>query len=133
MKYLIPIYSQTNGIISQTPRNGQKKEIIGHLIDSATINMQRFVRCTFEENFKLTYQQVEWVEAQKYQLADVNDLLQLWRLLNKQIILVLENYPPERLSAQCDNDKTMVSLHSVEWLAKDYVAHMKHHLKQVIN
>ena len=41
-----------------------KKEIIGHLIDSAMINLQRFVRCTYEENFKLTYEQVEWVEAQ---------------------------------------------------------------------
>jgi hypothetical protein len=108
-----------------------KKEIIGHLIDSAQINLQRFVRCTYEENFKLIYEQVEWVRAQHYQETDVNELLLLWRLLNLQIIRVLKNYPAARLQAQCDNVKTAVSLHTVEWLAQDYVEHLKHHLKQV--
>ncbi|HEY4322559.1 MAG TPA: DinB family protein [Mucilaginibacter sp.] len=114
-----------------SPEKWSKKQIIGHLIDSAMINLQRFVRCTFEENFKLTYEQVEWVEAQRYQHADVKELLALWQLLNKQIFRVLKNYPPERLQANCDNSKTMISLHSVEWLAQDYVDHMKHHLKQI--
>jgi hypothetical protein len=108
-----------------------KKEIIGHLIDSAQINLQRFVRCTYEENFKLIYEQVEWVKAQHYQDADISELLDLWRLLNFQIIRVLKNYPANRLSAQCDNSKNTISQHTVEWLAHDYVAHLKHHIKQV--
>src|SRR5664279_1795855 len=82
-----------------------KKEIIGHLIDSAQINLQRFVRCTYEENFKLTYEQIEWVQAQHYQQADINELLALWRSLNLQIIRVWENYPAGRLQARCDNSK----------------------------
>ena len=109
-----------------------KKQIVGHLIDSAQINLQRFVRCTYEENFKLTYEQVEWVDAQHYQAANVNELLGLWKLLNLQIVRVLANYPAERLQVQCDSSKTITSLHSVEWLAADYVVHMRHHLKQVI-
>src|ERR1700748_332617 len=62
-----------------------KKEVIGHLIDSAQINLQRFVRCTYSENFKLVYDQVEWVEAQHYQEADIDELLILWKALNMQI------------------------------------------------
>ena len=112
------------------PRKWSKKQIIGHLIDSAQVNLQRFVRCTYEENFKLTYEQVEWVDAQHYQDAGIKELLGLWNLLNLQIIRVLENYPAGRLQAQCDNSKTEPSLHTVEWLAADYVAHMQHHLKQ---
>jgi hypothetical protein len=108
-----------------------KKEIIGHLIDSAQINLQRFVRCTYSENFKLTYDQVEWVEAQHYQESDINELLMLWKALNMQIIRVLKNYPTNRLQTQCDNSKTEPSLHTVEWLAQDYTDHLKHHLKQV--
>ncbi len=108
-----------------------KKEIVGHLIDSAIINLQRFVRCTFEENFKLIYEQVEWVEAQQYQQADIKELLILWRSLNQQIIRVLKNYPANRLQAQCDNSKTSINLHTVEWLAADYADHLKHHLKQI--
>lgn len=114
------------------PEKWSKKEIIGHLIDSAIINLQRFVRCTFEENFKLIYEQVEWVEAQHYQQADIKDLLTLWRSLNMQIIRVLKNYPANRLQVQCDNSKTSIALHTVTWLAGDYTDHLKHHLKQII-
>lgn len=113
------------------PGKWAKKEIIGHLIDSAMINLQRFVRCTYEENFKLIYEQVEWVEAQQYQQADIKELLALWRSLNKQIIRVLKNYPANRLQITCDNGKTTISLHSVQWLAQDYLDHMKHHLKLI--
>ncbi|MDP9081499.1 MAG: DinB family protein [Bacteroidota bacterium] len=120
-------------VVKPGPDKWSKKQIIGHLIDSAQINLQRFVRCTYEENFKLTYEQVEWIEAQHYQQADVNELLGLWKLLNLQISRVLANYPPERLQAKCDNSKTTPSLHTIEWLAADYVEHMRHHLKQIIN
>src|ERR1700755_2299488 len=110
------------------PAKWSKKEIIGHLIDSAQINLQRFVRCTYEENFKLIYEQDEWVAAADYQIADIKELLDLWILLNRQIIRVLSNYPPDRLGVMCDNDKNETHLHTVEWLAADYVRHMAHHL-----
>ncbi|WP_431200738.1 DinB family protein [Mucilaginibacter sp. P25] len=109
-----------------------KKEVVGHLIDSAQINLQRFVRCTYEENFRLTYQQVEWVAAARYQDADINELIELWALLNLQIVRVLENYPADRWSARCDNSKTEPKLQTVEWLAADYVDHMLHHLKNIL-
>lgn len=116
-----------------SPEKWSGKEIIGHLIDSAQVNLQRFVRCTYQENFKLVYDQVEWVQAQHYQQAQLDELLSLWRLLNRQIIRVLENYPVDRLQAQCDNSKTEQSLHTVEFLAQDYVEHLEHHLNQIIN
>jgi len=113
------------------PDKWSSKEIIGHLIDSASINLQRFVRCTYEENFKLTYDQVEWVQAQLYQETEIDELLSLWKLLNLQIIRVLKGYPVDRLGAKCDNSKTETSLHTIEWLAQDYTDHLKHHLKQI--
>src|SRR5471030_3547064 len=85
------IFSDTipiNWTYKSAPDKWSKKEIIGHLIDSAQINLQRFVRCTYEENFKLTYEQVEWVQAQRYREADINKLLDLWQLLNQQIARV---------------------------------------------
>ncbi|QEM10099.1 DinB family protein [Mucilaginibacter rubeus] len=115
-----------------SPAKWSKKEVIGHLIDSAQINLQRFVRCTYEENFRLTYEQVEWVAAAHYQDADINELIELWALLNLQIIRVLNNYPPDRLNARCDNSKQEPNLQTVEWLAADYVDHMLHHLKDIL-
>ncbi|GAA4102505.1 DinB family protein [Mucilaginibacter panaciglaebae] len=110
-----------------------RKEIMGHLIDSAQINLQRFVRCTYQDGFKLVYDQVEWVQVQHYCDEDINEILELWRLLNFQIIRVWKNYPQDRLTMQCDNGKTEVSLHTVHWLATDYVEHMKGHLAKVID
>jgi len=108
-----------------------KKEIIGHLIDSAQVNLQRFIRCTYEENFKLVYAQDEWVAAAHYQDADIKEILDLWILLNRQIIRVLNNYPDIRVNTSCDTGKNEIRLHSVEWLAADYVVHLKHHLAQI--
>jgi hypothetical protein len=116
-----------------SPEKWSNKEIIGHLCDSAMINLQRFVRCTYEENFKLTYEQDEWVKAQHYQEMDVKDLLRLWRLLNLQITRVLDNYPSDRLGVKCDNSKKDTGLHTVEWLAQDYLDHLKHHICQIGN
>lgn len=113
------------------PGKWSNKEIIGHLCDSAMINLQRFVRCTYEENFKLVYEQDEWVATQRYQEMDIENLLELWRLINFQIMRVLEAYPSDRLQSQCDTKKKEVGLHTVEWLAQDYVVHLQHHLDQI--
>lgn len=113
------------------PSKWSKKEVIGHLIDSALNNLQRFVRCTYEENFKLVYQQEEWVLAQHYQDADIDELFALWRSLNFQIANVLNLYPADRLQVKCDNSKEAPGYHTVEWLARDYVVHLKHHLAQI--
>ncbi|RFZ94275.1 DinB family protein [Mucilaginibacter conchicola] len=107
------------------------KDIIGHLIDSGHINLQRFIRCTYEENFKLIYFQDEWVTAQHYKTADIEELLKLWELLNRQIIRVLKNSPPGRALVKCDNGRYETSLHTIEFIATDYVEHMKHHLNQI--
>jgi hypothetical protein len=101
------------------------KEILGHLTDSAYNNLQRFVRCTYESGFTLTYDQNKWVAAQKYRDADINELLNLWLLINKQIVTILNNYPVDRWRAICND-------HTVEFLADDYIEHMRHHLDQII-
>jgi hypothetical protein len=113
------------------PGKWSNKEIIGHLTDSAMMNLQRFVRCTYEENFKLVYEQDEWVAAQHYQEMKIDDLLKLWQLLNFQITRVLSNYPADRWQSRCDNSKKDTELHTVEWLANDYVSHLQHHLDQI--
>src|ERR1700712_4110291 len=112
------------GLINWThkpaPDKWTKKEIIGHLIDSAQINLQRFVRSTYMENFKLTYDQVQWVDAQQYVKADISELLDLWRLLNRQIIRVLQNYPTDRLQVHSDTGNTTTCFETVEHRAQDY-------------
>lgn len=107
------------------------KESIGHLCNSAKINLQRFVRCTYEQSFKLTFQKDEWVVAPHYQDIVIDELLQLWRSPNLQIIVVLKNYPAARLLAKCDHSKKETMLHTAAWLALDRLEHLRHHLDQI--
>jgi hypothetical protein len=130
------IYSIPNSLDwahKSSPDKWSAKEIIGHLTDSAHINLQRFIRCTYEENFKLIYFQDEWVAAQHYQEADTTELLLLWRLVNKQIVRVLDNYPADRWQATCDSNRGEPVYHTVEFLANDYTRHLQHHLNQIIS
>lgn len=100
------------------------KEVLGHLIDSAYINLQRFVRCTYESDFTLTYAQDDWVAAQCYRDANIDELLILWKLVNKQIVTTLNNYRSDNWQAICNS-------HTAEFLANDYVDHIRHHLAQI--
>ena len=117
--------SQINWAQSPVAEKWAAIEILGHLTDSALVNLHRFVRCTYESDFTLSYAQDEWVTAQQYKDASVTDLLTLWQLLNHQIVTVLNTYPTNRRQAKCNGE-------TVEFLAADYVDHMRHHLDQII-
>ena len=112
------------------PHKWSKKEVVGHLIDSAQNNLRRFICGQYEATPPhIVYQQDFWVVANDYQSMDRRDMLLFWRLLNLRICAVLENMPSENYTKQCNTG----SLRTLEWLASDYVKHLKHHLNQIIS
>ena len=113
------------------PERWSPKEVIGHLTDSALINLERLIRCTYQSGFKLVYDQQQWVKVQQYQQADLSDLLSVWIALNNKISTVLMDYPVHALQNTCDIGKPEIDLRSAEWLAGDYLAHLQHHLRQI--
>lgn len=115
-----------------SPSIWSKKQILGHLIDSALTNLRRFVMTQYIEEEKIVYHQDEWVVFQQYQEADINDLIALWRQLNQQICRVIDHIPDEKRDRVCDTGKTDTNLQSLDFLIVDYVVHLKHHLKQII-
>jgi hypothetical protein len=119
---------------SQRPAPGKwsKKEELGHLIDSAQNNLRRFIVCRYENNPRIVYRQEEWVAASGYHEFASEDLIQLWALLNKQICSVLESFPEELKSKTCDTGHEKTELKTIEWLAEDYLPHMKHHLHHLL-
>ena len=111
------------------PNKWSKKEVIGHLIDSAQNNLRRFICGQYESTpAKIVYQQDEWVRLNRYQFQPGTDVIQLWVLLNNQIAAVLSTMPKENYIKQSETNQ----LRTLEWLAIDYVKHLKHHLNQVI-
>ena len=111
------------------PVKWSRKEILGHLIDSAQTNIRRFITAQYEDNPRVTYQQDIWVKAANYQNYNTSDLLLLWQLINKHICMVLSNIPAsaeERLSQTAEP-------HSIKWLAQDYNKHLLHHLHHLLD
>lgn len=106
-----------------------KKEIIGHLIDSATHNHQRFVRAQFELNPEIVYDQNKWNEFNYYQEIDGIQLINFWTLYNQQLIELIQRIPSGNYARQVRIGERLVTL---EFIIVDYVAHLEHHLKQVI-
>jgi hypothetical protein len=112
-----------------SPGKWSKKEILGHLVDSAQNNIRRFIVAQYEEKPKITYNQDKWVAISNYQHYNSVELIELWRLLNKHICQVLKNMSAEAAQRESQTE----DLHTLEWLASDYIKHMKHHLHQVLN
>ena len=106
-----------------------KLEIIGHLVDSAQNNIRRFVVAQYENNPSITYNQDEWVKLAAYQQQPPVPLIELWALLNLHLCHILLAMTDEAANRLC----TTGAPHTLEWLAEDYVRHLKHHLHQVLD
>lgn len=116
-------------IFKPDPSKWSKKEIIGHLIDSAESNIRRFVVTQYEENATIVYQQEKWVSICNYQQWYTKELIDLWFLLNRQIYETLKNTSDEVSKRKCMTEEP----HTIEWLAVDYIKHLKHHIHQVLD
>jgi hypothetical protein len=124
------------------PGKWSSKELIGHLIDSASNNHQRFVRAQMQGDLVfLGYAQDEWVSCQDYQSADWHDLIELWARFNRHVAWVMERVPSEVRFKEHPKH----NLHEIAWrtvpadrpatldcFMRDYVGHLNHHLKQLL-
>ena len=113
-----------------SPEKWSKKEIIGHLIDSATNNHHRFVRGQFEKIPLITYDQNNWNQYGYYQQMESGRLISFWTAYNKHLLELIKRIPADKLSNTVDTggDKSL----SLEFLINDYVSHLEHHLRQVV-
>jgi hypothetical protein len=124
------------------PGKWSAREIIGHLIDSASNNHQRFVRCQWTDHLVLEgYEQDGWVDVQRYQQAPWPDLVMLWAAYNRHLARVMAAVPDDARTAP----RRRHNLHEIAWkavpagepttldyLMRDYVGHLQHHLRQAL-
>jgi DinB superfamily len=114
------------------PGKWSKKEILGHLIDSASNNHQRFVRAQLSTPLVFpAYAQNEWVETQAYASEAWSDLVELWAAYNRHLLHAVAQIPEESLGHLCKiGDGKQVTL---SFLVEDYVDHLEHHLSQLLD
>ena len=107
-----------------------RKEILGHLVDSAANNHQRFVRAQFVNPFVWPgYDQQAWVQVQRYRDRPWAELIDLWVALNQHVAAVIESVPAEKLQTPCIIGEREAS--PLEWWLRDYLRHLRHHVDQI--
>jgi len=114
------------------PGTWSKRQILGHLIDSALNNDQRFVRAQSGEALDFPdYEQDAWVAAHGYAERPWPELVALWASLNEQVAHAIERLPADRLATPCRIGGS--ESHTLEYVARDYPKHTWHHLQQILD
>ncbi len=107
-----------------------RKQIVGHLLDSAANNRQRFVRAATEGTYTgPKYAQDAWVAAHGYASQSWDTLLGWWEAEHEILMTVVDHISEDRLEASCVvGDDAPVTL---RYLVEDYVRHQYWHLRQL--
>jgi len=119
---------------ASTPRADGKwsrKQVMGHLVDSAFNNHQRFVRAQLSSSLSFPgYTQDSWVTAQAYQDRSWADILRLWVEVNRHLAHVMSCVPDDVAAREgiAPDGEGRVTL---AFLMEDYVGHLRHHVEQI--
>jgi hypothetical protein len=135
-------YSDADAGRPLAPGKWSRKEIVGHLIDSAANNHARFVRAQLQDDMVFDgYDQARWVEVQRYRERSWTDLVGLWQAYNLHIASVMEAADPAvvaRPRVRHNLDRIAMTAVSaaepatLDFFMRDYVAHLEHHLRQAL-
>ncbi len=112
------------------PGGWSRRQVMGHLIDSASNNHQRFVRAAQQPSLEFPgYDQEGNVRVQAPQDAEWTLLVSLWATYNRYLAHVISRLPASKLGTMCRiGSGEPVTL---DFVATDYLAHMLHHLRQI--
>jgi len=114
----------------RTPDSWSIQQVVGHLIDSAANNHQRFIRAQEGESLTFPkYDQNHWVNAQNFDACSWQQLIEFWQLYNMHLAHVIRQIPDSQMRTKCTiGSNEPVSL---SFLIEDYLAHLKHHLNKI--
>lgn len=118
--------------LKRNKQNRNIKQILGHLIDSASNNHQRMIRLQYNEILEFPdYRQDNdrWIALQDYQNADRMNLIQLWKYYNLHIIQVIRSVDTSKLN-NCwyDFEGTKVTL---KQMIEGYLEHLHLHMDEI--
>lgn len=132
---------EADAAIKPAPEKWSKKEVLGHLVDSAYHNHQRFLIAGLQENLIFNgYDQVAWVVKNRYQSRGWEEIIGTWMMANNHLVKLLEGIPESQLLATttvhnfdriCMRRLPPKAMTSLSYLVEDYLFHIEHHLVQI--
>lgn len=127
----------SGNLITQRPniQNRTIKQILGHMIDSASNNTHRIVHLQYQQsplrfpNYASNGNNDRWIAIQNYQAEDWENMVKLWKYSNLHIAHVIENVDDSMLENQWYyNEERLISLKDG---IIDYLKHLKLHLSEI--
>jgi hypothetical protein len=116
-------------------QNRSIKQIVGHMIDSASNNTHRIVHLQYNEcplrfpNYATNGNNDRWIAIQNYQKESWEDIIMLWKYANRHIIHVINQVDSSKLGNQWHySEERLISLKDG---IKDYLRHFKLHLGEI--
>lgn len=107
------------------------KQLLGHLIDSAANNHQRFVRAASADGTQFpAYAQEAWVSTQAYDQEEWEQLIALWAAYNRHLLHLIDHLPAAVYQHRCQVGADAPA--TLDFLIRDYLAHLQHHLADLL-
>ncbi len=138
------LFEMQESFVAKARKEGawSRKQILGHLIDSASVNHQRIIEAQINDSIVFDgYKHEQWVDLQGYQEQDWEELVTLWSAINMHICAVVERIPTDVLD-NLHNEHSYARTafrelpsdqpSSLGYLIEDYFAHLQYHLDQIL-
>lgn len=124
---MLMVDSREIAAVKLGPDKWTLKDMVGHLIDSASNNHQRFVRLQIDRKISIPgYDAEEWVGVSNMQNLNYDFVVGFWRMYNDYLLNLIKGIKPESMkNVWVPADEEM----SLEFLIDDYYAHMEMHLQ----
>ncbi len=116
-------------------QNRSIKQIVGHMVDSASNNTHRVVHLQYRKspvnfpNYATYGNNDRWIAIQNYQNEDWENLVQLWKYSHLHLIHIIENISPEKVNTEwLDDEENVVSLKE---MVEDFPRHFRLHTQEI--
>lgn len=117
-------------------QNRSIKQILGHMVDSASNNTHRIVHLQYQENplifpnYATDGNNDRWIAIQDYQNESRENLIQLWKYSHLHLIHVINNVRPDKLDNEWISGPEYGNI-KLRDMISDFLRHFKLHLGEI--
>jgi hypothetical protein len=131
------LYALSEEVISKrrNTQNRNIRQILGHLIDSASNNTHRIIHLHYQTSpisfpdYAHFGNNDRWIAIQNYEEENWEQLVGLWKYCNLHLVHLMQNIRPEKLKNEWIS--ALGDHISLEEMVKDYPRHFKLHLGEI--
>ena len=128
-------FSEKQISIRRNTQNRNIRQIVGHMVDSASNNIHRVVHLQYQKspflfpNYATYGNNDRWIAIQNYEEENWEMLVQLWKYLHLHFVHVIQNINPDKLENEWIADKNVKI--KLKEMVEDFPRHFKLHISEI--